>query len=294
MKIEIIPRKDSAFLFDVKDEDGKILERLDFEKRYGVEFRSARSGHNRTSDSAEKIAVVVEGDSWANILWPYSDLLGFSPNFTDIIDFESDTSVLNFGWPGDTLSNMLNEKEYKSTLQAAQRDFFIFSGAGNDVVGGGAIERLVQRREAIDPSQPVESWLATDLVTDTYRRILTGYGTIARECEVWAGGKTSMLVHGYDYVIPRPDGVWLGKPFQRRGYDLVVDEPIIRKIIRYLIDGLYQTLENLAQQSSVVHVMDLRNTVNGRWTDELHTERPASEDIAQIFLSHMRGSNLVA
>lgn len=294
MVVNITPKQNSAFLFDVTDEGGSILTRLEFEKRYGEEFRAARSAHDRKSTSTADISIVIEGDSWANILWPISSVRGFDPNFVDIIDFESDTRVLNFGWPGDTLSNMLNEKEYRSTLRAAQRDFFIFSGAGNDVVGGGAIERLVQQRAAIDPSQPVQSWMATDLVADTYRRIFKAYGTIARECEVWAGGKTSMLVHGYDYVIPRPDGVWLGKPFQRRGYDLVADEPIIREIIRFLIDGLYQTLEDLAKQFSIFHVMNLRNTVNDRWTDELHTERSASEDIAEIFLSHMRGSNLVA
>jgi hypothetical protein len=47
--------------------------------------------------------VVIEGDSWANILYPWSKSLGYNEAFSNFIDQDPRFYYNNVGWPGDTL-----------------------------------------------------------------------------------------------------------------------------------------------------------------------------------------------
>lgn len=292
MDFKLSPRKDHAFVFDVYDQKDRILSRSEFYRMFGDELATAFDEGRVAAKSAERIPILIEGDSWTNLLWPLSAAFGFERNFCDVIELEQDSDVENRGWPGDTLENIVAEKQYEALLKAGQREFFIFSAAGNDVLGGGSLKKFVRNRAAIDPGEPVENWIITSEMNEALRRITLGYRTVARECDEWTQGKTRMLVHGYDYPVAREDGVWLGRPFGELGYDLASDRAVIDQILRHLVDKLYATLHAVAALHPIVKVINLRELVAGRWTDELHTEREASEDIAAEFLNEMRAARI--
>ena len=190
-------------------------------------------------------------------------------------------------YPGDTFDEILTGKEYEVALKSASYDFFVFSGGGNDVLGGGALTSFLKHRQDTDPSQPVETWLNMTSVEDAINKLTQGYSTIANETEVWASGKTIMLMHGYDYPIPRSGEPWLGKPLEDKGYHLADDAAQISSILTYLVDRFYGMLASTVAGSSVARLIDLRNTVNGRWNDELHPKSAASTDIASLIMNEM-------
>ena len=102
-----------------------------------------------------------------------------------------------------------------------------------------------------------------------------------------------MLVHGYDYPVPRAGEPWLGKPFADKGYDLAGDAALISGIIALLVDSFYAMLNGVAANEGHVTVVDLRGVVAGRWNDELHPEAEASRDLANKYVEII-GPPLVA
>ena len=231
--------------------------------------------------------VLAEGDSWINILWPLSALLGHERTFFDVIERTNRFWSKDFAFPGDKFEDMLADKEYKTDLKSASYQYFIFSGGGNDVLGGGALRRILKDRENTDPGKPVTSWLEMAQVDQAFKKISRGYEALAAETAVYASGKTTLLIHGYDYPIPRHGEPWLGEPLEDRGYDLVRDVGQISKIFTYLIDRLYDTLAGVVQSNSNARLLDLRTVVGGRWNDELHPKTEASKDIAKLFMNEL-------
>jgi len=57
------------------------------------------------------LKICAEGDSWINILWPWSSLLGYHRTFFDVIQSKGYHTV-DVAYPGDTFQTMLTEKEY--------------------------------------------------------------------------------------------------------------------------------------------------------------------------------------
>lgn len=278
--LRIKPNTDQAFVFDIYDAKGNKLNKEEFNKTYG----EILSRLEEVQLVGPKIC--AEGDSWINILWPLSSVLGHERTFFDVMQRTHKYRTLDQAWPGDTLENMISEKEYRQPIQSNTYDWFIFSGAGNDVLGGGKFKKFLKHRTGTDPSQPVETWLETSEVNKAFDFIAESYELVAREIETWSS-TTIMLIHGYDYPVPRENGVWLGNPLSDRGYDLLADAVQISKIMKYLVDRLHAVLESVASNHSRVRQMDLRNTIQGRWNDELHPKFPASQEIAAIFMTEI-------
>jgi hypothetical protein len=284
----LVPSRRSGRFFDVLDEEGRVLNRSQFRRAFPkAAERIDAERENQASPGGPRI--LVEGDSWTEILWPASSVLGHQRNFIDVMERTLKYNFTNFGWPGDTLQNMLVEQEYAQSLKSKTYDIFIFSGAGNDVIGSGALFSLAQSRAYIDPSKDPSTWIAKDIADLRFEQIRSGYVQICKQNEVWGGGKTKLLTHGYDYVEPVSGGSWLGGPLERRGYDLVRDADTIKKLIKYLIDRLHQTLEATLNDFEDAHLVDVRDTVKGRWNDELHANKEGSAAVADKFMNYIDG-----
>ncbi|KSV61291.1 hypothetical protein N182_37990 [Sinorhizobium sp. GL2] len=216
-----------------------------------------------------------------NILYEISRYFGYQQTFFDII--EKKYYARSVAWPGHTFEQMLLERDYRSLVGSGTFDFFIFSGGGNDLLGGGALTQFLRHRGDVSGADP-KKYLRMDLVTGVLRRVEDGYQAIAEDVRVLSRPKnTRMLVHGYDVPTPRRDGVWLGGPFTRRGFDLTKDKHLINDILTYLVNQLYEVLHRVAKKKKNVTVVDLRGCVAGRWNDELHPKKAASIDIAARF-----------
>ncbi|MEO9528888.1 hypothetical protein [Roseibium sp.] len=246
-------------------------------KQDSLEARSAQSD----------IKICADGDSWINILIEFSHALGYNKTFFDVLEERYRTS--STACPGDTFEQMLQEKTFKVHIDSGINDFFIFSGGGVDVLGGGALTRLLRTKAEGGGSSDPEKYLNLDRIDAALRKLKSGYLEIAQYVKV-RSPRTVMLVHGYDYPVAQADGPWLGTPFLKRNFDIGSDRALVDGILAYLVDRFYGMLEDVARNISNVTVVDVRNVVKGRWTDELHPKKAASEDIAAVYQNVMEGS----
>ncbi|TKT76147.1 hypothetical protein [Aquamicrobium sp. LC103] len=277
-----------CLVYDVYDEKGRLVPRREMMERYLQEDRGAF--RRRTLRSAAGSKLCADGDSWINILWPLSAALGHHRTFFDVLQERYRTT--DVAYPGDTFQQMLAEKDYRQPIQSGIFDFFIFSGGGNDVLGGGALVELLRWKADGGGSTDPKKYLFTTLLKQTLDRLRDGYMEIADDVRAKSSGRTRMLVHGYDYPIPRGDGVWIGRPFQSRGYDLRTDKQLIAAILKHLVDRFHSMLDTVQRRKRNVTLVDLRGICNGRWNDELHPKLAASRDFALRFREILDGGGV--
>ncbi|WP_029059162.1 hypothetical protein [Stappia stellulata] len=235
---------------------------------------------------AGQLRVCAEGDSWINILWPWSSAFGYEKTFFDVIEGDSAYYTRSVGYPGDTLADMLAARDYRQLLASGTFDCFIFSGGGNDVLGGAALSRLLRDRPATGAAATPAGCIDPAALAAAVSDLAKGYDFIARDVTA-ADPDVKMLVHGYDYPRPVAGEPWLGVPFAARGYDLVADKDLIEAILMHLVDAFYDMLATIAASHAHVEVVDLRTIVAGRWNDELHPKETASLDLAAEFTRRM-------
>lgn len=252
-------------------------------------YRSLR--HDTDPDEFE-FKVIVEGDSWANILYPWSEFFGYNEAFPNFIERDPRFYYNNVGWPGDTLENIVQrsldpnpaepDKGLYVPIRSGIFDFLIFSGGGNDFLGGGELKKFLKRYR----SGVTDPWECIDKkkVDDVYKRVSSLYLKIIKFVNV-SSPHTDIFLHGYDHAIPRSGGRWLGTPFSSMGY--TPEAKICRDIIASLVDRMYDTLEDIASSNDKVHVVNVRGLCQNNWHDELHPNRPAAKAIADKFIATM-------
>ncbi|THK34409.1 hypothetical protein EHS39_30620 [Ensifer sp. MPMI2T] len=274
-----------CLVYHVKDAQGRYLTD---EQAVRALQSSALPADTMIARKASGIRICADGDSWINILWPLSALAGYAPTFFDIL--EGRYHAQNVAYPGDTFEQMRQKKDYRQLVKSASFDFFIFSGGGNDILGGGALTELLRPRTSGTTGNP-KSFLQLDILDCKVRALEEGYSEIARDVAIQSSPKrTQMLVHGYDVPMPVANGPWLGQPFIRRGFSPTDDGALIEGILTYLVDRLYDMLERIERAQNNVTVVRLKGVVQGRWNDELHPRRAASQDLAQKFVAVMEPS----
>lgn len=240
-----------------------------------------------------KFRLAIEGDSWANILWPWSKIFGYNQAFSNIIDEDDRFYINNVGWPGDTLENVVHEtfsigiqgqngRGLRVPIQSGIFDFLILSGGGNDFLGGGELKKFLKPFVAgVD-----DPWDCLDKqkVDRVFSRIRTAYLRLIQAVNLWSR-KTHIFLHGYDHAIPRAGGRWLGDPFSSRGYD--PSDKICAEIVKLLVDRMYDLLDQISAENRRVHVVNVRGCCQENWHDELHPNLPAARLVARKFIESM-------
>ncbi|WP_374447563.1 caspase family protein [Stella sp.] len=223
---------------------------------------------NRISDGSYKGPIIVsEGDSW----FQYPFVL------EDVIDhLMRDFAILSLDAGGDTLENMLRESEFLEPIRQYGASIFLISGGGNDLVADGF---LAEHLRDFDPALAPADYLLPSFgaLVDTAIR---QYDQIFRTLET-RFPQLSVVCHGYDRPVPRPDGKWLGKPMARRG---IADPGLQKAIAGTMIDRFNTELGRLARGFPRVTCLDLRAVVrDDRWHDELHPVDAGYGDVAARF-----------
>jgi hypothetical protein len=190
---------------DGRDETNELRARL----------RAARQSRE-IAPAANLVRVCADGDSWINILWPWSKPFGHEKTFFDVIEENVSYYSRSVGYPGDTLADMLAARDYRQPLGSGIFDCFIFSGGGNDVLGGKALVALLRDRQAVGGSPDPHDCIDPDALASAVATLASGYDFIARDVRAADSG-VAMLVHGYDYPLPRAGEPWLGVPFAAKG-----------------------------------------------------------------------------
>lgn len=237
-------------------------------------FRRRNEYMERLSGGYDGVRIVSEGDSW----FQYPIML------EDTIDhLMADYAIYSLDAAGDTLQNMDKQAEFVEAIRAERPDVFLFSGGGNDVLGGGNLQTHLHPFDAnLSPEQHILPSFDVQL-----RQCLTLYRQILARA-LGARPGLRVLIHGYDRPIPRKDGRWLGKPMISRK---ITDSGMQRAIAGILIDRFNDAIAQLAGQFPGVTYVDQRGVV-GRtpdaWHDELHPTDQTYAKVAEQFRDVLR------
>ena len=213
--------------------------------------------------------IVAEGDSW--FTYPWLDVVGA---LNDLF------AISHLAAAGDTLAQMLDQNEYIAELHRVKADILLFSGGGNDALGGGDLKaHLLPFDKALTPAQHLRSSFS-GLVDGAVGKFDQIYRRVARE----APG-VAVICHGYDYAIP-DKGKWLGTPMKQLG---ITDPAYQRGIVHEMMDRFALAMSRLAARYPHVTFLDNRGTVkDADWADELHPSPPGFAAVARKFAMAIR------
>ncbi len=237
----------------------------------------------RKKDKNRKI-LVTEGDSWFQ--YPKYKKLGIelSKEVKDIIDYiidEPGYNVKSLDAAGDVIRNMYHLSEYLDTIGELKPDAFILSGGGNDFFEIFPYMLKNGTPDSIDTYLKI-SWKTEIKVIETYYK---GFLDILTK----EFPDLPIILHGYDYIMPRSDGKWIGRPMIEKG-KLKLDKD--RKIlIKFIMDEFNRAIFELSKKYNNVHFIDLRNTVpqdRKFWHDEIHPNDYGFKLVADKFISKLK------
>ncbi len=256
----------------------------------------------RRAEHSTAPVLVSEGDSWFQL--PFL--------VDDVVDHLDDRYLVwSLDAAGDTAETMVARRpEYMKGLDEQRHRVraFLFSAAGNDIIGEDALGEPVLRR-LVKTHRPGEgaAWHIDRSAFDTvlgrlealYRRVVT---TIRSDADLTT---LPILVHGYDHALPggaagdqrapawAAQDKWLGSPLRSRGIE---DPSLQREVVRLLIDELYEVLHRVAADDPAgqVHVVDVRGTLTSitDWVDEIHATNKGFAHVAARFEAVLRSAGV--
>jgi lysophospholipase L1-like esterase len=192
--------------------------------------------------------------------------------------------ILNLARWGDTLADIVVAGEYLPHIGTGRADTLLFSAGGNDILGGGELWRFLKLFD-------VDHATAADA---PYYILPEFYQNLDDICEVYKGvienirmtpslSGTMVVGHGYDYVIPRQSGPWLGEPMMRQGLHPYFHAKLCRAIVKIMMDALNAKLSVFQTifPSNFTYV-NLRGTLTAEseWFDELHAKSNGAKKFA--------------
>ncbi len=134
--------------------------------------------------AAATIKVLAEGDSWFNL----PDLL-YPKDALDILNRTH--NVISVAKWGDTVENMLAQKQYVQKLKAGTFRHFLFSGGGNDVLGSIGTYVTTRKPGDTDPAN-APGYVKASFATKV-KGIISGYETLANDVKKTTGTKSGAL-----------------------------------------------------------------------------------------------------
>lgn len=220
--------------------------------------------------------VVAEGDSWFRL----PALPGVPHTSVDLLTGGGER-ITNLAHWGDTLDEMLQKGDFWSYIDGGS-DILLFSGGGNDVLGGGELATMLNQYNSDYADPKFAKYYVRDDFYDNLRRVADNLesGLIKPMRDRKANKK--IIMHGYDYAIPQENGPWLGSPMYFRGLDPIYHADLCRAIVRLMIDAYNTQLKAFAGRYPDTFIyVDLRGVVKAdQWWDELHGRESAAKSIA--------------
>jgi hypothetical protein len=213
-----------------------------------------------------KTPIVAEGDSWfrlPQVIMP--------PTLIDILQATYGYPIDNMAHWGDTLAEMILAGQFWPSLVSGRADTFLFSGGGNDVLGGeGGVARFLNLFD-VDHAKPSDAayYIKPEFYANL-KLIAQNYESLIQRVHLRAP-EVIMLGHGYDYAIPRSSGPWIGNGMMFVGLDPTFRADLCQAIVRIMIDAFNNVLAGFATTYSNFRYVDLRGAIGkNQWRDELH------------------------
>jgi hypothetical protein len=249
-------------------------------------------GRKIATGAYEKV-LLCEGDSWFDI---YTPAPLHEPNLLDAIRTPRSALLVDISHVGDTAREMATGSQASKTLALLNEfkfDALLLSAGGNDLKNAfkeAYIAKIVhaKTRSVLPPdirTMTAEPAAADDLFREVVGYIVTWLGLRQRSR---LNQDTPVLLHGYDYLQPRPaharifvngpraSGPWI-YPILKA--DKKTDDEM-RRIAKDVIDRFNHWLETLVKPLPGVHLLDTRKTLkiaepkttkaSNDWMDEIH------------------------
>jgi lysophospholipase L1-like esterase len=211
------------------------------------------------------------------------------PTLVDLLQQTYGYPITNMAHWGDTLADMILAGQFWPPLVSGQADTFLFSGGGNDVLGGESGIARFLRLFDVDHTKPSDAaYYIKPEFYDNLKLILQNYESLIQRVHVRAPN-VIMLGHGYDYAIPRSEGPWIGNGMMFVGLDPTFHANLCRAIVRIMIDAFNSALAAFARTYSNYRYVDLRGAIGkNQWRDELHPTAAGAAKTAARFDSALR------
>jgi len=240
--------------------------------------------YNAVKNNPNRIKIVSEGDSWFQ--YPRFEIkdIQIKKGVKDIIDHligNDKFAIKSLDAAGDIIRNMYHQREYFHIIKREEPDFFLISAGGNDFFE--VFAHMLQKNE--NP-QNLPQWLGPNFETEI--TVLKSYYIALLEELVKAFPKLKIILHGYDYILPRIDGKWIGKPM----INVEMNQRETRiNLIKYIMDKFNEAIESIANHPNLkeqVHYLDIRETVpqvKAMWHDEIHPNDAGFRLVADKFIA---------
>lgn len=231
--------------------------------------------------------LLAEGDSW--FAWAY---LGFdvSPSILNALRFDRRTATLCYAYSGHTsgdMAAMAISAGFMQELSARRFSAVLLSGGGNDLFDALAAGNILKPANGADPDDPA-SYIDTaeldalkDYVRLNYEQILSW-----RLLPTSLNRTTPVLLHTYDYPMPRPApakafgkpavGPWLLPALEAVG----APEALRFGIVREIASGMLDCIRAFHDPAAGIYVVDTCGTLtpaspaatgdDADWVNEIH------------------------
>lgn len=231
---------------------------------------------------AKTFNLVAEGDSWFKLPdFPVKLPIVGGPDH-DLIRALSARGhkIDNLAYWGDTIAEIARRAEFMTTIRGRLRaghkvDGLLLSGGGNDLLGNGRLAGFLKVPSVAGTS--VDDYVAWPAFSGALGAVVKAYKSVLRTLASdpdTAGLK--VIGHGYDYASPMKL-IWLEQPMDHVG---VPTPELKRAIVVALINRVNAALRRIAKSDGRFVLVDLRDTVKGRWHDELHPTKAGFKDCA--------------
>lgn len=213
------------------------------------EYRQQRY-QKKIKEGFNGIKIVSEGDSW----FQFPFLL------KDVIDWLSDDyAIWSLDAAGDTLEHMASDLNLNKIIEAIRvknPDVFLISGGGNDMFADGIFSTLINSSTgSLDPNKYLNANFDRFIkkIIDLYRKL---FKEILKESP-----RIKIICHGYDYVIPRESGIFMGDNMKNKK---ITNARLQKEIMEIVINQFNKAQIELVQsefRDRIFHV-DCRTAVN--------------------------------
>lgn len=239
-----------------------------------IEFRKPAT--RAAVAAASGRALVAEGDSWFKL----PSLPGVPPTSVDLL-ISGGERIANLAHWGDTLDDMLAKGDFWSYIDGGS-DILLFSGGGNDVLGGGELAAMLNQYNSDYADPKFAKYYVRDSFYENLRRVSDNLESALIKPMRDRKANKKIIMHGYDYAIPQENGPWLGSPMYFRGLDPVYHADLCRAIVKLMIDAYNTQLKAFAGRYPDTFIyVDLRGVVRtDQWWDELHGREAAAKAIS--------------
>jgi hypothetical protein len=228
--------------------------------------------------------LLSEGDSW----FAYPMCL----NIVDYIDDTERFAIKRVEQSGDKLRDILDSGEFFPLIHSESPRCLIFSGGGNDLVEQPFVTQLFL------PPKP--GGTAQDMLdrATVWGPKLQWFDQQFERLMMLVDRRLPVLVHGYDYLIPSPQGVrydgfaltgpWVQPAMLAKG---ITDPKDQRAVARIVIDDFNTMLQSVAARwPNHMSYLNLRGTLEpgSEWANEMHPKAAGFKKVAAKFIAKLQ------